>query len=160
MGFPLTKHDESLLEGAHPEIRKVVRRAAEICPIAFRVHEVLRSIAAALANAKIGTGIAKSLHIAQADGTSHAVDLYPVTWNGKDLQPLRVIAAAMLQAADELGILIQWGADWDTDGNPGEPGEWDYFHFQRAQPFRLQAAKVNRIRRMGERASGREGLVL
>ena len=40
------------------------------------------------------------------------------------------IAKAMHDAAEELGVQITWGADWDRDGNPRERGESDSPHFQ------------------------------
>jgi peptidoglycan L-alanyl-D-glutamate endopeptidase CwlK len=36
----------------------------------------------------------------------------------------------MLKAAEELGVDIRWGADWDEDGNPRERGESDSPHFE------------------------------
>ena len=70
----------------------------------------------------------KSKHI---DGL--AVDLVPFNdgkpdWTaGKNFDE---IAKAMRDAAEELGVQITWGADWDRDGNPRERGESDSPHFQ------------------------------
>ncbi len=156
MTYSLGTRSLAKLDGVHPNLAKVVWRAIEITKQDFSVAEGLRTPEQAAANFAKGTGIKDSLHIKQMDGYSHAVDLHPVPLDWKDLSAFRLVAAAMFQAADELNILIQWGADWDTDGRINEPGEWDYPHFQLPQLFRVPAARDARIRRMGERAAGEE----
>lgn len=54
--------------------------------------------------------------------TGKAIDLipYPVDWN--DLKKFHMIAAAMKQAAAELGVKIKWGGDWKKSK--------DYPHFE------------------------------
>lgn len=54
--------------------------------------------------------------------TGKAIDLipYPVDWN--DLKKFHMIAAAMKQAATELGVKIKWGGDWKKSK--------DYPHFE------------------------------
>lgn len=102
----------------------------------------VRSREAAQANADSGVGVANSLHIIQADGFGHAVDL--VAWeNGKpswqqSLYP--VIHRAMFRACDELCLPIQNGADWDNDGITAERGEWDWPHWQLPRAHKLAAA--------------------
>jgi peptidoglycan L-alanyl-D-glutamate endopeptidase CwlK len=74
-----------------------------------------------------------SNHFVKSDGFGHAVDLvpYPVDWT--DLKKFDAIGRAMFAAADELGIKIRWGADWDRDGKPRERGESDSPHFELAR---------------------------
>jgi peptidoglycan L-alanyl-D-glutamate endopeptidase CwlK len=72
----------------------------------------------------------KSKHQIQADGYSHAVDLYPfflgkVQVNHRDtIKNLRLIAYHIKKRTDELkselGLEITWGGDWG----------WDYVHFE------------------------------
>lgn len=160
MTYRLGTQSMAKLDGVHPDLARVVLRAIEITRQDFRVAEGVRSRMDAAINAANGTGIANSLHIRQSDGYSHAVDLHPypfTTW--QDLPAFERVADAILQAADELHTLVQWGADWDTDGVPRERGEWDHPHFQLAQPFRIVEARLARIRRMALRAAG-EDLVL
>jgi peptidoglycan L-alanyl-D-glutamate endopeptidase CwlK len=71
-----------------------------------------------------------SRHCIQNDGYGHAVDLLPAPYDWKDTRPFDQVAAAMEAAADELGIDIRWGADWDEDGNARERGETDSPHFE------------------------------
>lgn len=72
----------------------------------------------------------KSNHFKQPDGYGHAVDLvpYPVDWN--TLAKFDAIAAAMFKAAEELGVRLRWGADWDQNGVRREKGETDSPHFE------------------------------
>ena len=69
----------------------------------------------------------KSKHL-----SGDAVDLvpYPVDWD--TASKFDLIALAMFEAANDLGIKIRWGADWDQDGKPRERGEYDSPHFELA----------------------------
>lgn len=126
------------LIGVNPRLQAVVRRAIEITQQDFSVVEGLRTRArqrelyaqGRTTPGEIVTWTLKSKHI---DGL--AVDICPfnngeLDWTaGKNFDE---IAAAMFQAAAELGTPITWGADWDRDGNPRERGETDSPHFQLA----------------------------
>lgn len=78
-----------------------------------------------------------SNHRKKADGFGHAVDLYPypvsLVLNAKAsaYEPLfDQIAGVMFTAAEELGIDIRWGADWNMNKIPRERGETDNPHFE------------------------------
>lgn len=154
MTYKLSAKSLATLDGVHPDLVRVVKRAIEITEQDFSVAEGLRSPERAKALAAGGTGIEASLHIRQADGYGHAVDLWPYPLDWKDLASFRRVAAAMFAGADELGVLLQWGADWDTDGRLNEPGEWDHPHFQLPQPFRRAAAAAAAERRRHARERG------
>lgn len=156
MTYVLGRVSNEKLIDVHPDLARVVRRAIEITGQDFSVAEGLRSQAQANANAASGTGIKNSRHLRQPDGYSHAVDLWPAPLNWKNLDAFRLVAHAMLQAADEIDVPLQWGADWDTDGIEGERGEFDMPHFQTPLPRNIQRSRDARIRRMGERAAGEE----
>lgn len=147
------------LAGVHPRMVQFTIRVSDICPINFTIVDGggLRSPAQARQNAAAGTGVVNSAHLPQRDGYSHAVDLVPV----KGLAPSwdQPLCAAMrpycLRAADELQIDIQHGADWDIDGTPAEPGEYDWPHWQFANPLlpgRVAAARLARAHRVNARA--------
>lgn len=154
-GFTLGTRSISKLDGVHPDLVRVVKRAIDLTSQDFMVLEGVRTeqrqrelygqgrtpaklVAAgvdpALAKPKLQmvTWALKSNHFKQADGYGHAVDLvpYPVDWN--DLAKFDAIADAMMQAADELGVAIRWGADWNRNGQPREKGESDSPHFELA----------------------------
>ncbi|URC22394.1 peptidoglycan LD-endopeptidase [Serratia phage vB_SmaM-Susuwatari] len=111
----MLKHAEKM-QGVHPQLQAVVRRAAEICTCDISVVEGLRTIEKQrqmVAEKKSQT--MKSRHL-----LGQAVDLF----NGKDWEHASFypIADAMKQAAKELGVQITWGGDWK--------GSWDKPHFQ------------------------------
>lgn len=103
-------HGEQKLEGVHPDLVRVVRRAHEISSIDFAVVEGLRTQAQQRANVASGVSqTLKSRHL-----TGHAVDLAPyidakISWAWP---PFFRIADAMKHAAEELNIPIEWGGDW------------------------------------------------
>jgi peptidoglycan LD-endopeptidase CwlK len=101
---------ERALVGVHPDLVKVVRRAAVISPIPFTVTEGLRSLQRQ--KALIAAGASRTLRSRHLTG--HAVDLAAkvegrIRWDW----PLYVrLATAVKQAAGDLGVEIEWGGDW------------------------------------------------
>lgn len=71
----------------------------------------------------------KSKHI-----EGKAIDIAPlkedgsIDWDNKDR--FVEMADLMFAAADQLGVKIRWGCDWDQDGIPYEKGEYDGPHFE------------------------------
>ena len=110
MAFELDERSRARLEGVHPDLVRVVRRAAELSEVRFSVTEGLRTPdrQARLAPAATSRSM-RSRHL-----TGHAVDLAArvdgrLRWDWP-LYPR--IARAMKQAARELGVAITWGGDW------------------------------------------------
>ena len=110
MTYHLGKQSRARLEGVHPDLVHVVKRAIEITPVDFTVIEGRRSKARQHQLVKIGASrTMRSRHL-----TGHAVDLAPwvdgtVRWDWPLFYP---IARAMKQAAKELDVKIRWGGDW------------------------------------------------
>lgn len=109
--FKLSEKSLDRLKGLHPDIVKVVKRAIEITDSDFSVGEGLRTITRQKELFKQGaTKTMNSRHL-----TGHAVDLFAldedgkVTWDWKYYHPL---AAAVKQAAKDVGVSIEWGGDW------------------------------------------------
>lgn len=104
------------LEGVHPDLIKVVKRAIQITAQDFSVHDGLRTEAEQ--RRYVATGVSKtmnSMHRTQTDGYGHAVDLVPYI-NGKlrwEWPAIYPIAAAVRIAAEELNVAIRWGGTWD-----------------------------------------------
>jgi len=118
MTFSLSQRSIKALEGVHPDMVKVVKRAIEISKTDFLVVEGLRT----LAKQKEYFAKGKSKTMRSRHLTGHAVDLCPIldtdgdgdtelSWNAKDFGP---IAKAMLQAAKELNVLVEWGGAWTS----------------------------------------------
>lgn len=115
--YRLSKASLDKLIGVHPDLISVVKKAITITEIDFRVTQGLRTVdeqerlyaQGRTAPGKIVTWTMKSRHL-----TGHAVDLCAivnglVSWDQKHY-PL--IADAMKQAAQAIGITIVWGGDW------------------------------------------------
>ncbi len=132
----LTEQSLAKLEGVHPNLVAVVKRAAE--KVEFRVLEGVRTLQrqqqlyaqGRTAPGKIVTGTMNSKHRKQADGYGHAVDLFPAPYSWTDIPAFDRTIAAMFEAAEELNVPIRSGADWDRDGKFRERGESDSPHFE------------------------------
>lgn len=107
------------IEGVHPDLQRVVYRAAEITSVNFIVTEGLRTVERQKALVAAGASkTMKSRHI-----TGHAVDLAAfidldgdgsadsgeVRW---DWPLYSKLAEAMKEAAKIEGIPLEWGGDW------------------------------------------------
>lgn len=112
MAIKLGPNSELLLRGVHPDLVKVVRRAAATSNLDFKVLEGVRSVARQRELVKKGASqTMKSRHI-----TGHAVDIAPVVggvirW---DWPLYYKLAEIMKQASKDVGIPVEWGGDWRT----------------------------------------------
>jgi peptidoglycan L-alanyl-D-glutamate endopeptidase CwlK len=111
--FDFGPNSEQRLQGVHPDLVKVVRRALELSTVDFSVSEGLRTKERQAELFKAG----KSKTLNSRHITGHAVDLYPTVKAGKDWAPadFKPVVAAMRAAAHEMGISIIHGADWGWD---------------------------------------------
>jgi peptidoglycan L-alanyl-D-glutamate endopeptidase CwlK len=99
------------LLGVHPDLVRVVKRAAELEP--FIVTEGLRNLDRQKQLVKAG----KSWTLNSRHLTGHAVDLCDP--DGKyDIPDMDDIRDAMMAAAKELGIPLEWGGDWKQRDTP------------------------------------------
>lgn len=112
MTITLGTKSQLRLEGVHPDLVRVVKRAAVLSDIDFTVLEGLRTMARQreLLAAKATTTL-KSRHL-----TGHAVDLAvmvggEIRW---DWPLYRQLAPIVKQAATDEGVSIEWGGDWRT----------------------------------------------
>jgi len=126
MSIVLGQRSLMRLEGVHPDLVRVVKRAAAMSSLDFTVLEGLRTTARQKQLYDQGaTKTMNSRHL-----TGHAVDLAPmiggtVRW---DWPLYHKIALAMKAAAIELQVSIEWGGDWKTfpDG-PHFQLTWDQY---------------------------------
>ncbi|WP_272683253.1 M15 family metallopeptidase [Providencia sp. PROV156] len=111
--YVFSKRSEENLRGVHPDLVKVTRRALELTTIDFMVIEGKRTEARQRQLVKNGASqTMNSRHL-----TGHAVDCAPlvdreIPWN--DWSKFKLVADAMLQAAKELGIDLEWGGNWKS----------------------------------------------
>lgn len=110
MGFHLSTRDRQRLVGVHPDLVKVVERAAKTSPIMFMVLEGPRSVAQQRKNVAAGVSwTMNSRHI-----TGHAVDLVPLV-DGRASWAWPVyhkLAPTIKKAAKDVGVPLEWGGDW------------------------------------------------
>lgn len=116
----LSSSSEKRLNGVHPDLIRVVRRAAAdwhdldlewIVTCGVRTLEEQKVMVAKGASKTLN-----SRHIPSKDGFSHAVDLAAVL-SGKlkwDWPLYAKLAAAMKAAATAEKVTIEWGGDWRT----------------------------------------------
>jgi peptidoglycan L-alanyl-D-glutamate endopeptidase CwlK len=117
MSFRLSDRSLSRLEGVHPDLVKVVKRAIELTPYDFGITEGVRDLERQKELLKDGkTTTLKSRHLIQDDGNSHAID-FAVYVNGKitwEIGYYRKVVQAFMTAAIEEGVQINSGALWRT----------------------------------------------
>lgn len=112
MTYALGQRSLDRLNGVHPDLVKVVKRAIQLTPIDFTVTEGLRTVERQKALVAAGASqTMKSRHI-----TGHAIDFAAlvggeVRW---DWPLYGKIAAAFKEASRELGVPIIWGGDWKS----------------------------------------------
>lgn len=113
--FKLSNTSLRRLEGVHPDLVRVIKKAITITPIDFGISEGLRDIETQkryLAEKKTTT--LNSKHLPQGDGYSHAVDIY-VLVNGKanyEHNYFRKAIQAIFTVAIEEGVQVEVGALW------------------------------------------------
>lgn len=110
--FKLSKRSLSRLEGVHPDLVAVTKRAIELTDIDFGVTEGLRT--KERQKELVASGASKTMNSRHLTG--HAVDVVAylgseVRW---DMGLYYKIAAAFREAARELSIPVVWGACWQT----------------------------------------------
>lgn len=123
MAYVLGNASLGKLVGVHPRITKVVTRAIEITDQDFMVVEGLRSLERQ--RHLVSKGASKtmnSMHLRQADGWGHAVDLVPYDDGPRWEWPLVWgVANAVRLAAIEMGVRMVWGSVWDRALNDLAP---------------------------------------
>lgn len=160
MAISLSAKSLQKLVGVHPDLVRVVKRAAAMATPAqdFAVLEGVRTIEQMYINYGKGRTAAQcqakgvpgkyaqpaaakvtwlsnplmSNHRKREDGFSYAVDLIPWPINWTDLARFDAMAQLIFEAAKAEGVNVRWGADWDQDGKPRERGESDSPHFELA----------------------------
>lgn len=116
MTYALGQRSLARLDGVHPKLVAVVKRAIALTTQDFTVQEGLRTLETQRLYVRRGASrTMNSRHLKQADGFGHAVDLVP--WlNGQprwEWPLIWAIAQAVDQASTELQVPLVWGAIWD-----------------------------------------------
>lgn len=108
-----------LLAGVHSDLARVVVLAGAKCKSMFIVIQGLRTVeqeAAAVASGHSQTMHSRHLPDANYGGKACAVDVAVeehgiINWSPKAYYP---VAAAIMEASHETGVLVEWGGSWLT----------------------------------------------
>ncbi|MBY5849783.1 M15 family metallopeptidase [Rhizobium leguminosarum] len=117
--MPVTLKATSLVKlmAVHPDLVRVVKRAALMSSIDFTVMEGTRTVAQQKKNVAKGvSSTMNSRHIPGKDGLAKAVDLVPLvggvaSW---DWAVYNKFAPIVKEAARLENVPIEWGGDWKT----------------------------------------------
>lgn len=109
--FKLGAKSLQRLNGVHPDLVSVVKRAIQLTTVDFSVNEGLRSLEKQ--KELFASGASKTMNSRHLTG--HAVDLVPyvggvLIW---EWSLIFSIAVAVDASAAELGVEIRWGGVWD-----------------------------------------------
>ena len=115
MNFKLSQRSLNKLEGVHPQLQDVVKKAISYTKVDFGVTYGVRDLAEQERLYKSGRSqTMKSKHLLQDDGYAHAVDV--VAYDGSDvvweINVYDDICDAFKKAAKEVGLSVKWGAAW------------------------------------------------
>jgi len=151
MPFQFSARSLKNLEGVKPQLVDVVKLALTRSEVDFMVVEGVRTrermmelygkgrTAAQLAVHGIPASYARPglrkvtwlrNPFSSKHGTGDAVDLLPAPYDWKEGPQWKQVYDAMMSAAEELGVKIRWGRDWDMDEIFEEKGETDGPHFE------------------------------
>jgi peptidoglycan L-alanyl-D-glutamate endopeptidase CwlK len=107
----------ALLDGVHPDLKKIVLRCAKDSKIEFIVTEGKRTLERQKKLLAAGASrTLKSRHLPSADGKSRACDL-AVMVGGKvrwDWPLYANLSRDMKAAAAAVGVPVEWGGDWKS----------------------------------------------
>jgi peptidoglycan LD-endopeptidase CwlK len=104
------------LVGVHPDLVEVVKLAIQRTAVDFMVVEGLRTAERQRELVTAGRSqTLNGLHLRQADGFGHAVDLAPlvggaIPWN--EWAKFEELADVVKACAAALGVSVEWGGDW------------------------------------------------
>jgi peptidoglycan L-alanyl-D-glutamate endopeptidase CwlK len=126
MTFKFSKRSLDNLKGVHPLMVKLMHASITNAPIDFVITEGVRTTERQQELFKQGKskcdGIKnKSKHQKKADGYGHAVDLYPLPIQYKNIKPYIILSEHIKKVAKQLNINIEYGGDWRMR---------DYPHYQ------------------------------
>lgn len=120
MTYKLSADSLAKLQGVHPDLVRVVKRAIGMTPLDFKVNEGLRTVARQ--RQLVAAGASKTMNSRHITG--HAVDLFPLLDMDNDGKieteelfhwPLYYRLEKVIKEAARLeGVPIEWGGDWRT----------------------------------------------
>ncbi len=117
------------LSTCHPDLRRLFE--AVVAGFDCAILEGVRTKERQLALYK--SGVSKTLnskHLAGPGGLSRAVDVAPCPIDWKDLDRFYFFAGYVRRTAEELGLKVRWGGDWDGDTEVRDNAFNDLVHWE------------------------------
>jgi peptidoglycan L-alanyl-D-glutamate endopeptidase CwlK len=118
MSFKFSERSLNRMDGVDPRLQKVALRAIEISRVDFGIpeHGGIRTAEEQNSLYKEGKSKADGYDKQSYHQTGKALDVYAYINGSASWEPehLAMVAAAMLQAAAELGYPVQWGGLWKS----------------------------------------------
>lgn len=142
MTYRFSRRSLERLEGVHPDLVSCVHEVMSWQVMDFSVIEGVRSADRQRKLFEAGRSTTlNSKHLIQPDGFAHAVDLYPYPidmglvdeGDVREIARFGILAGLMARAAQEIGVLVVNGMDWDGDGQTLDHTFFDAPHFQLVQ---------------------------
>ena len=139
MKYKLSQKSLERLNGVHPSLVFLVQSAMETQIMDFSVNEGVRTLDRQKDLVSKGfSKTMKSKHLVQSGGYGHAVDLYPYPIdmeavnrnNAVEIVRFGVLAGIIKSIAWTHGIEIEWGGDFDSDGQTLDSTFFDAPHIQ------------------------------
>lgn len=147
MPYSFGSGSRAKLDTVHPDLRECAELALSRSPYDFTIvhgwrgEEVQNALFASGASTKRypeskHNGTVDIAYVSQGNKQfeiSDAIDFAPwidgtIPWGETHI--FACIAGCLFAAADELGIKLRWGGDWDTDGNTKEHRLQDWGHVE------------------------------
>ena len=125
------KTSQARLDTCHPDLQRLMKAVVEKYDISIicgyrSQEEQEQAFLAGRSKARFG----ESKH---NSWPSRAVDVVPYPFSAEDWKDTHWFAhmAGYIKAvADQLGIRIRWGGDWNQDNRLSNEGFWDLPHFE------------------------------
>lgn len=123
-----SKRSKDALSTVHPDLKELFMEVIQFYDcIVLEGHrdKIAQDAAVAAGNSK--TPWPKSKHNSLP---SRAVDAAPFPLNWKDRERFIYFAGYVKATADQMGIRLRWGGDWDNDNDMADNKFDDLVHFE------------------------------
>jgi peptidoglycan L-alanyl-D-glutamate endopeptidase CwlK len=125
--MPMTSRETEILAAVHPDLKRVFEAVAERFPC--RILEGMRT--EERQKDLFAQGKSKTLNSKHLTG--RAIDAAPLKYGTVDWEDIRLFAyfaGYVLGVADQMGVNLRHGADWDRDFDLTDTTFFDWPHFE------------------------------
>lgn len=129
--FKFSKRSLAEIETLEPDLQIVLSKVMNWQIIDFTVIQGVRTIEEQKELVRTGKSrTMNSKHLPNRFGMSEAVDIapWPIDWN--DPERFFFLGGLVFAAAEEMGVKLRWGGDWDSDKDFRDQTFIDLPHFE------------------------------